>query len=865
MESVCFMSPVATALATAFLSVVLATAHADEGDLSRDAVTVEILEGIPAEDCWEFPRPEAADRFAEPAFAFVGLPKKYSDRGLIEDRTNPFLLRASGAVSLPAGEYRIVLRSRGAARLTLDGKLLVATDFLKRNEDGHEAVPELDQGESDDVHPLPPGHQQRSTTVRINQPTSRFILEAMIGGKGLRAEVGELVVAIAGENESLRVLSPAATIPFSDRVWLAFAEERRERLATFDSERRRNADAQEKAYWAMRHKLARERVASTHAPKPPQVSADMPVRNAIDRYVGARLNAAGARPAPLADDWTFLRRVTLDTVGVIPTRQEIAAFFDDDDLQRRERLIDRLLADPRWADHWVGYWQDVLAENPGVLKPKLNNTGPFRWWIYESFLDNKPIDRFATELILMEGSRYGGAPGGFAMSTQNDAPMAAKAHVIAKALLAVEMKCARCHDAPYHEVEQRDTFSLAAMLNKGPQKVPGSSVVPTGPGAREVAVTVSLKSGDEVAPRWPFEELALADVPAGILRDPDDTRERLAAIITSADNERFAPVMVNRLWKRYLGRGLVEPVDDWENAEPTAPQLLDYLAREFVTHDYDLKHVARLILTSHTYQRQAAYAAAGGAEVDPDLFASPARRRMTAEQIVDSAFAAAGKEFGAEEMNLDPEGRRSIESFLNLGVPSRGWHFTSLSNERDRPALALPVAQNIVDLLIAFGWRESRQDPITERDETPNVLQPAVLANGVAGRRIVRLSDDSAFTELALEDRTLEELVEAVFLQVLTRRPTATEKQMFVELLADGYADRITAPKASSATRRQDRRTAVSWSNHLSAEATIIKLELEKAVRAGDPPTERLRGQWRERIEDMVWALVNSPEFVFIP
>ena len=111
-------------------------------------------------------------------------------------------------------------------------------------------------------------------------------------------------------------------------------------------------------------------------------------------------------PGALTSDMAFLRRVTLDTVGVVPSLDEINAFLTDTRYDRRAVVIDRLLADSRWADHWVGYWQDVLAENPGILKPKLNNTGPFRWWIHESFLDNKPMDQFVTELVLMQGSKY---------------------------------------------------------------------------------------------------------------------------------------------------------------------------------------------------------------------------------------------------------------------------------------------------------------------------------------------------------------------------------------------------------------------------------------------------------------------------
>ncbi|HRX83083.1 MAG TPA: DUF1549 domain-containing protein, partial [Pirellulaceae bacterium] len=186
------------------------------------------------------------------------------------------------------------------------------------------------------------------------------------------------------------------------------------------------------------------------------------------------------KPTPLADDLSFLRRVTLDTVGVTPTEAEIDAFLDDNPETRRAHVIDRLLDDPRWADHWMGYWLDVLAENPNMINPTLNNTGPFRWWLYESLLDNKPADLFVTELIRMEGSERFGGPAGFATASQNDLPMAAKGIIVSSALLGVEMKCARCHDAPAHVSMQEDLLQLAALSKQAPIKLPESSSVPPG-------------------------------------------------------------------------------------------------------------------------------------------------------------------------------------------------------------------------------------------------------------------------------------------------------------------------------------------------------------------------------------------------
>ena len=134
-----------------------------------------------------------------------------------------------------------------------------------------------------------------------------------------------------------------------------------------------------------------------------------------------------------------------------PGEAEIAQYLADPAGKRRDLVIDRLLADERWADHWMGYWQDVLAENPNIINPTLNNTGPFRWWLHESLLDNKPVDLFVTELIRMEGSERFGGPAGFGTASQNDVPMAAKGMIVSSAFLGLEMKCARCHDAPAHK------------------------------------------------------------------------------------------------------------------------------------------------------------------------------------------------------------------------------------------------------------------------------------------------------------------------------------------------------------------------------------------------------------------------------
>jgi hypothetical protein len=589
----------------------------------------------------------------------------------------------------------------------------------------------------------------------------------------------------------------------------------------------------------------------------------------LERWIGEGASRDSTRPplpmAPRTDDLAFLRRVSLDTVGVVPTEGEIRRFLEDPGASRRARAIDRLLDDPRWADHWVGYWQDVLAENPNILNPTLNNTGPFRWWIYESLLDNKPVDRIATELIRMRGSLSGGGPAGFGMASENDVPMAEKAVIVGSAFLGVTMTCARCHDAPSHESTQADLFELAAMLAEGPITVPKTSSVPKdtlhGLG-RAPLIQVTLEPGTAVEPAWPFPELVPDEESPDWLPADASPRDRLAALITTPENGRFAQVIVNRLWARLMGRGLVDPVDDWEKGEPSHPELLGYLARELVRGGYDLKHPTRLILQSRAYQR-----AADPELFEPDpMFAAPARRRLSAEQVVDSLFLAVGKPMRTEEINLDLDGGRPIKSSISLGVPRRAWQFASTSNERDRPSLALPRVQAVVDLLQAFGWRASRQDARTQRDLSPNVIQPAILANGTAGAWLTRLSDDHGMTALSLQDQPIDVLVDRLFLRIFTRLPGPDERDVIVSYLIPGYEDRVIDP-IPGRSRRMERRPPryVSWSNHLTEEADVIQREREHEARRGDPPTDRLDPDWRRRLEDVIWSMINAPEFLFMP
>ncbi|MGB0578831.1 MAG: DUF1553 domain-containing protein [Limisphaerales bacterium] len=833
------------------------------GKIPDGKVLVELIENVPVANNFKIGKGTKTVTFPIDAFGLTRLPFKYSDKGVRTDRSQAMLLRLAANITLPKGKHELLVRALNGSRLFIDGKEIAKTKFNNGSTSGHGTVPPVPERLPNGLRFLRLGHDEKFVIWESDGNPHVFLHEIYVGGKNRKPDIGEASLSILNSDNQFQLIAPVDRITHSDAGWNKYAGALESQLDHIDYRTRRQAAAEQDDYWDQRHEQARKLIASMDKIRIPN---GLKNSRTIDRFIDAKIIKDNKKPAPPTDDDAFLRRVAIDLTGRIPSRTTIDLFRSFPKLKRRHEIIDYLLEEPGWADNWVAYWQDVLAENPAILKPTLNNTGPFRFYIHEAFTDNKSMDRFASELIMMEGSIYGGGPGGFKLATQNDSPMADRAQIVSQAFLGQNLACARCHDSPFHEHTQQQTFQLAAMLNRGTLKVPSTSSLPpdANPRARR-KIELSIKPGDAIKPDWAFPRFSKDDLAANLLQDPKDTREQLAAHFTNPANLQFARTIVNRVWKRYLGMGLVEPVDDWEDAVASHPQLLELLSREFVRNDYDLKWLAREIMNTRVYQRQAL-----ANDDKPDLrgnrwFTSPQRRRMTAEQLLDSLFAAVGKNLNSELLTLDNDYRRSISTFLNLGVPQRAWEFTTLSNDRDRPALSLPKTQAIIDILKEFGWRETRQGARTVRDHSPNVLQPAALANGSVGTgRVTRLSDDCEITELSTKQQKLEELITDVFERSLTRKPSADELKMFVELLQPGYEQRlIKNPKRKK--REYDKSLLLSWSNHLNAKSTDIKYEVEQQARLGDEPTPRLKKDWRERMEDMLWATLNSPEFIFIP
>ncbi|QDT33252.1 hypothetical protein Mal48_25050 [Thalassoglobus polymorphus] len=838
-----------------------------DGDLPSDHVQVDILETVSAGRSWKFLNKEMSPLYQTDLFALDRLPQKYNNKGLIIDRPAPSLIRLSSTVEFDAGEYEFRIRSLDASRLYIDGKLIAETEFMNPRADAHQEYYRLTQY-GDEILSLAAGQLEDHQKVVLTAGKHNVVVYRLVGNKGKGNYLGEFNVGYAKTGEQLKFLAPERDLDYTDEGWLTFKNEERQRLIDWNQRERLAISQAEQKYWQQRHAWAKTQAGPEI--DVPEIQDAPSLKSNLDKFIFASLQKEELKPTGQISDSEFLRRVSLDTIGTIPSPKLIQEFFELPKETRRAEIIEKLLNDQGWADHWVGYWQDVLAENPGLTKPELNNSGPFRWYLYESFLDNKPFDRFVTELSLMEGSKYSGGPAGFSVASQNDVPMAAKAHILGTAFLAVEMKCARCHDAPYHDVKQEDLFSIAALLKRDAQKVPGSSTIPLS--TEEVAslsVKVTLQPGSSVKPKWPFAQFVSAtdaDHPVlaeEFVRNANDSRHQLAAMLTSPHNKRFSQVIVNRVWAKLIGRGIVQPVDDWEEAEISHPELLDYLSREFILSGYDLKALTRTILLSDIYQR-APVPGLLADNIGAEKFRGPIRRKMTGEQLADSLYAATGKSFGSEKLTMDADGKRPDSIFVHLGTPERAWQLITVSNERDRPSMSIPVAQSIIDLMSAYGWRQQRQEPLTHREDPLTALQPMALANGTSSLKAIDFSDDSALTHEALQDQPVEVFVEHLFERLLTRTPTSNEREMFSGQLRKGYETRIVAGPEAVPPKRMFR-SGITWINHFHPDADREAMDRSREILEGDPKSVRLDPDWRQRAEDVVWVLVNSPEFVFVP
>lgn len=375
----------------------------------------------------------------------------------------------------------------------------------------------------------------------------------------------------------------------------------------------------------------------------------------IDRLLDANL-AKSERPGTLSDA-AFLRRATLDVTGLLPTPQQLQAFVADKALDKRAKLIDRLLADDiAYADHWLTMWNDLLRNDYTGTGFITGGRKQITTWLYGSLRSNKPYDQFVRELVA-PATDSAGFINGIKWRGEVNASQTREiqfAQNISQVFLGINMKCASCHDSFIDRWTLSEAYNLAAIY---------------------ADTTLELNrcdkpTGKMATPKWIFPEIGDVDPTA-----PKAQRlEQLAGLMTHPDNGRFTRTVVNRIWDRLMGRGIVHPVDAM-HTKPWNEDLLDYLAVRFAEGGYDLRKFIRFVMTSQAYHSKSVVL-----EAQPDesfAYAGPLAKRMTAEQFIDSIWQITrthpGKPAGKVDRVLRVPGPAKIPQAIALNPIQAKW------------------------------------------------------------------------------------------------------------------------------------------------------------------------------------------------
>jgi hypothetical protein len=505
-------------------------------------------------------------------------------------------------------------------------------------------------------------------------------------------------------------------------------------------------------------------VSLTESAKPESAYAAFKPKSLVDELVLAKWRKLHIAPSVEAGDAEFLRRVFLDAMGTLPTPQEVRDFVADGAPDKRDALIDRVLEREEFFDLWAHRVGDLLRNRIGDSNAK-DNTIAFAKWIRQSLVENKPYDQFVREIITVTGKRSEHPQMDWyrwAITNEN------RVEDTAQAFLGLRVSCANCHNHPFEKVSQADYWQFAAFFARVKSVTYGS------------VDELTLNEKGEI--KHPRTEKLLTPKAFGgpefAYVAGEDPRVKLAEWLTAADNPYFARAICNRVWGHYLGVGLVDPVDDMRATNPPSnPELLDSLARDFITHKFDLKHLMKTILKSRVYGLSSS--PTDNNRTDTRNYARYFSRRLEPHVLLDAISSATGAPQKFEDY---PEIKKAI----------------LLPNEKARS-----------DFLEIFGRSERTTPCECETSLAPNLSQVLYLLNSDELQRKLS-AKDGVLDELAKPEKPNADVVEDLFLRTFSRLPQPDELQ-----------------------------------------DAIKQIENEK-----DPNR-------RTVLEDLLWTLLNSKEFLF--
>ncbi len=504
-----------------------------------------------------------------------------------------------------------------------------------------------------------------------------------------------------------------------------------------------------------------------------------PSKNFVDDFVFNNLKEIGVPPSPVCDDATFIRRVTLDISGRLPTDAESQTFFANQDSDRREQVIDSLLRSPEYADFFANKWTAMLKNRRDDASDMTSNFA-FYAWVRDSLLANKPYDQLVRELLAATGTVIANPPVAWYKRVKEPKQ---QLEDVAQLFLGVRMQCAQCHHHPFERWSQDDYYSFAAFftqVGRKPSATRGEDLIFH---KRGVAVATNIKSGAALKPG------ALGDVISEIAPD-EDPRLKLADWMSNPQNPFFAKAVVNRYWKHFMRRGLIEPEDDIRDTNPpTNPELLAALEKHFVESGFDLKELVRIIARSNAYQLSSVPNEFNVA--DEQNYSRYYPRRLQAEVMLDAID--------------DLTGART--DFPNLPAGTR--------------AIALPdnSYNNASPFLKVFGRPENESVCECERIQSSSLAQSLHLMN--AGDIKAKLATDGGRADrLAKSETPAEDRIRELYKAAFSREPRDDEMKVAV--------DYLTEPQLDAA------------GNPINPQAAAVN-----------------------GFQDLIWALINTKEFLF--
>jgi hypothetical protein len=489
--------------------------------------------------------------------------------------------------------------------------------------------------------------------------------------------------------------------------------------------------------------------------------ADAGRRNYIDDGVLKKLAALRIPPSPLCTDEVFIRRAFLDAAGTLPKPEEVQKFLASPSPDKRAQLIDALLDRPEFVDYWAYKWSDVLLVSTRKLPQQA--VWAFYQYIRQSVADNKPWDRFAREILTASGSTLqNGAANYFAL--HKDVSDLTEATSVT--FLGMSITCCRCHNHPLEKWTQDQYWSMANLFSRVALK--------NGDRAGEVSVQAQ-PFGDVPHPR---RGVALPPTPLDgkplPLDSATDRRQYFVDWLTAPQNPYFAKAVVNRVWRNFLGRGLVEAEDDLRQTNPpTNEQLLDALVKDFIAHQYDVKHLMRTIMNSATYQRSSNPLPENVA--DDRFYSHYLIRRLSAEVALDAYSQVTGVPTPFDKVHSGGTGALTAYGGYPLGTR----------------ALQLPDSQVASRFLDAFGRPDRTQTCSCERQQDSSVSQALHVNNGQTLNDKIR-AKNSRVEQWVQEKVGDEEAVRRLFLLALSREPSAVELKKFKDLMAEAAKDPAT-------------------------------------------------------------------------